>query len=187
MNKRLVFTLVLILLLGTLAPAQSDRRMRPGLLNSLRFGLHMAEDNLFEARFILRQKGELGLSAAQQKKVEDLMLAYEEGAIRAGSDIKVLELKFAALLRAGGVDRREMERQARAIGGKRTDLQVNHLNYLLDVRAVLNPEQVRKLEKMKRSLAPFPFHGRPGEKDRPVMAPPPPGGDDEPEPDGTEG
>ncbi|HOW45391.1 MAG TPA: periplasmic heavy metal sensor [Candidatus Aminicenantes bacterium] len=187
MNKRIAFTLVMMLLLATLAPAQAGRRVRPGVVNSLRFGLHMAENNLFEARFILRQKDELGLSAAQQKKIEDLMLAYEEGAIRAGSDIKVLELKFATLLRAGSVDRHEMERMVRSIGGKRTDLQVNHLNYLLDVRAVLNPEQVRKLEKMKRSLAPFPFHGRPGEKDRPVMAPPPPGGDDEPEPDGTEG
>ncbi len=187
MNKRFVFTLVMILLLGAMAPAQSDRRMRPGLVNSLRFGLHMAEDNLFEARFILHQKGELGLSAPQQKKIEDLMLAYEEGAIRAGSDIKVLELKFATLLRSAGVDRREMERQARAIGGKRTDLQVNHLNYLLDVRAVLTPEQVQKLEKMKRSLAPFPFRGRPGAKDRPGMAPPPPAGDDEPEPDEDEG
>lgn len=187
MNKRLALTLVLILLLGTLAPAQSGRRMRPGPLNSLRFGLHMAEDNLFEARFILRQKGELALSAAQQKKIEDLMLAYEEGAIRAGSDIKVLELKFATLLRAAGVDRREMERQARAIGNKRTDLQVNHLNYLLDVRAVLTPEQVQKLEKLKRSFAPLPFHGRPGAKERPGMAPPPPAGDDEPEPDEIEG
>lgn len=187
MNKRIIFTLVLVLLLAALAPAQAGRRMRPGVVNSLRFGLHMAENNLFEARLILRLKAELGLSAAQQKKVEDLMLAYEEGAIRAGSDIKVLELKFATLLRSASVDRREMERQARAIGGKRTDLQVNHLNYLLDVRAVLTAEQVQKLEKLKRSLAPFPFRGRPGAKERPGMAPPPPGGDDEPEPDETEG
>lgn len=187
MNKRIVFTLVMILLLAGLAPAQADRRMRPGVVSSLRFGLHMAENNLFEARFILRLKSEIGLSAAQQKKIEDLMLAYEEGAIRAGSDIKVLELKFATLLRSGSVDRREMERMARAIGGKRTDLQVNHLNYLLDVRAVLNPEQVLKLEKMKRTIAPPPFRGRPGMKEGPGMAPPPPDGGDEPEPGETEG
>ncbi len=187
MNKRIAFTLVMVLLLAALAPAQAGRRARPGVVSSLRFGLHMAENNLFEARLILRLKNELGLASAQQKKIEDLMLAYEEGAIRAGSDIKVLELKFATLLRSGGVDRREMERMARAIGGKRTDLQVNHLNYLLDVRAVLNPEQVQKLEKMKRTMAAPHFRGRPGAKERPGMAPPPPAGDDEPEPDETEG
>lgn len=177
MNKRVVFLLVMVLLLGTLSPAQDGKRLRPYLLNSLRFGLHMAENNLFEARFLLHQKDEIGLTAQQEQKIEDLMLAHEESAIRSGSDIKVLELKFAALLEAKRIDRREMERMARAIGGKRTDLQVQHLNYLLDVRDVLTAEQVAKLEKMKRAFRPRPFLGRPGEKGLPDM--PPPTGDGE--------
>jgi hypothetical protein len=53
MNKKIVFLLVMVLLLGTLAQAQEGKRARPGMLNSMRFGLYMAENNLFEARFIL--------------------------------------------------------------------------------------------------------------------------------------
>ena len=140
MNKRTLALLVLFLLATALAPARDGRRLPPNLLSGLRFGLHMAEDNLVEARLVLRLKEEIGLSAEQQKKIEDLMLAYEETCIRRGSDIKVLELKFAAMLRGNRIDRRAMEKMAREIGDKRTDLQVGHLNYLLDVRDVLTAE-----------------------------------------------
>ena len=183
MNKRIIFALVMLLLLGSLAQAQDGRRLRPSLLNSLRFGLYMAENNLFEARFILRLKGEIGLSAQQEQKIEDLMLAYEEKAIRRGSDIKVLELKFASLLKANRIDRRAMEKQAREIGNMRTDLQVGHLNYLLDVREVLTAEQVQKLEKMKEKFRRSFPHGKMDDKGKPEMMPPPPGGMDEAEPD----
>ncbi len=183
MNKRVIILLVMVLLLASLAPAQDGRRLRPSLLNSLRFGLHMAENNLFEARFILHLKDGIGLSAQQEQKIEDLMLAYEESAIRRGSDIKVLELKFASLLRGQRIDRRQMEKLAREIGNKRTDLQVDHLNYLLDVRDILTDEQVRKLEKMKARFRPG-LLPRQDDKGRPAMAPPAPL--DEPEPEGSQ-
>ncbi len=181
MNKKTIFVIVLTLMLGALIPAQDGKRLRPNTLNSIRFGLYMAENNLFEARLILRLKGEIGLSAQQEKKIEDLMLAYEEKAIRRGSDVKVLELKFAALLRSNRIDRREMEKLAREIGAMRTDLQVGHLNYLLDVRDTLTAEQVQKLEKVKEKIR----HrsGRMGDKSKPGVMPPPPPDGDEPEPD----
>jgi len=186
MNKRIVFALIMVLLLGSLAQAQDGKRLRPNLLNNLRFGLYMAENNLFEARFILRLKGEIGLSAQQEKRIEDLMLAYEEKAIRRGSDVKVLELRFAALLRGNRIDRREMEKLAREIGNMRTDLQIGHLNYLLDVRDALSAEQVQKLEKMKEKLRQGLRRGK-MDRDRPGMAPPPHAGMAEPEPnDGDE-
>lgn len=152
MNKKTIFFLVMVLLLSSLSPAQDGKRLRPGLLNNLRFGLYMAENNLFEARLVLRLKGEIGLTAQQEQKVENLMLAYEESAIRRGSDVKVLELKFASLLKGSRIDRREMEKQAREIGKMKTELQVGHLNYLLDVRDVLTAEQVQKLDKMKEKF-----------------------------------
>ncbi len=158
MNKKIVFFLIMILVLGTLSQAQDGKRLRPNLLNNLRFGLYMAENNLFEARLILHMKNEIGLTAEQEQKIENLMLANEEKAIRSGSEIKVLELKFASLLKGNRISRREMEKLAREIGTMRTDLQVNHLNYLLDVRDTLTAEQIQKLEKMKEK-----FHlGPPG-------------------------
>jgi Spy/CpxP family protein refolding chaperone len=182
MNKRIVFALIMVLLLGSLAQAQDGKRLRPNLLNNLRFGLYMAENNLFEARLILRLKGEIGLSAQQEKRIEDLMLAYEEKAIRRGSDVKVLELRFAALLRGNRIDRREIEKLAREVGNLRTDLQIGHLNYLLDVRDALSAEQVQKLEKMKQKLRQGLRRGK-MDRGRPGMAPPPQAGMAEPEPD----
>jgi Spy/CpxP family protein refolding chaperone len=152
MNKKIIFLLIMVLLLATLSPARDGKRLPPNMMNSMRFGLYMAENNLFEARFILRLKTEIGLTSPQEQKIENMMLAYEESAIRRGSDIKVLELKFASLLKGNRIDRREMEKMAREIGKMKTDLQVGHLNYLLDVRDTLIPEQVQKLEKLKEKF-----------------------------------
>jgi len=152
MNKKIFFLLIMFLLLGSLAQAQDGKRLPPNMLNSMRFGLYMAENNLFEARFILRLKTEIGLTSQQEVKIENMMLAYEESAIRRGSDIKVLELKFASLLKGNRIDRREMEKMVRATAQMKTDLQVGHLNYLLDVRDTLSAEQIQKLEKMKEKF-----------------------------------
>jgi Spy/CpxP family protein refolding chaperone len=178
MNKKIVFLLVMVLLLGTAAQAQAGKRLRPNTLNSMRFGLYMAENNLFEARFILHLKGEIALTAPQVQKIENMMLAYEENAIRRGSDIKVLELKFASLLKGNRIDRREMEKMAREIGRMKTDLQVGHLNYLLDVRDTLTAAQIQKLEALKQK-----FRGKIHEKlgRRGAVPPPPPGAMEDPE------
>jgi Spy/CpxP family protein refolding chaperone len=182
MNKKTVFLLVMLLLLGSMSRAQESQRPRPNMnmLNSMRFGLYMAENNLFEARMILHLKAEIGLTAPQEKKIEDMMLAYEENAIRRGSDIKVLELKFASLLKGNRIDRSEMEKMAREIGRMKTDLQVGHLNYLLDVRDTLSAEQVQKLEKMKEK-----FRGEMRERmeKKGARFPMPPGSEEENEDD----
>jgi len=172
MNKKIIFLLIMVLLLATLSQAQDRKKLLPNMLNSMRFGLYMAENNLFEARFILHLKSEIGLSAKQEQKIEDMMLAYEENAIRRGSDVKVLELKFASQLKGNRIDRREMEKLVREIARMKTDLQVGHLNYLLDVRDTLTPEQIQKLEKMKEN-----FRGEMRKKmgKRGAMLPPPPG------------
>jgi Spy/CpxP family protein refolding chaperone len=168
MNKKIIFLLIMVLLLGTVSQAQTGKRLRPNLLNGLRFGLYMAENNLFEARFILRLKGEIGLSAQQEQKIENMMLAYEESAIRRGSDIKVLELKFASLLKGKRIDRREMEKMAREMGKLKTDLQVDHLKYLLDVLDTLTPEQIQKIEKFKKDI-PQRMRDRKGDSPRAPM------------------
>lgn len=179
MNKKTISLLILLVLLSVMSQAQDSKRRWPNMLNNLQFGLHMAENNLFEARFILRLKSEIGLSAQQEQKIENMMLAYEESAIRRGSDIKVLELKFASLLKNNSIDRREMEKMARDMGKLKTDLQVDHLNYLLDVRDTLTPEQIQKIEKLKKDI---PKRIRDNIRDRRGDFPPPPPPDDKEEP-----
>ena len=152
MNKKIIFFLILLLILSVSIQAQAEKKPWLNMLPNLRFGLHMAENNLFEARFILHLKDEIGLTPAQEQKIENMMLTYQENAIRRSSDIKVMELKFASLLKNNRIDRREMEKLAREMGKLKTDLQVDHLNYLLDVRDILTPEQIQKIEKFKKDI-----------------------------------
>lgn len=175
MNKKTIFFLILLVMLSNTIQAQAEKKPWPHMLNNLRFGLYMAENNLFEARFILHLKDEIGLTPAQEQKIENMMLANEEAAIRRGSDIKVLELKFASLLKNNRIDRSEMEKMAREMGKLKTDLQVDHLNYLLDVRDTLTPEQIQKIEKLKKN---FLEHIRDHGRDRGDDFPPPPLDDD---------
>lgn len=185
MSKKTVSFLILLILLSAAAAAQTDKRSWPTMLSNLRFGLYMAENNLFEARFILRLKNEIGLTAAQEQKIENLMLSHEETVIRRSSDIKVLELKFASLLKGNRIDRREMEKMVRETSQLKTDLQVDHLNYLLDLRDTLTPEQVRKMEKMKKEI-PERIRNKMRERRGNFPASPPPGGQAA-EPDQGEG
>ena len=153
MNKKIFTALLAGIALATLLtpPLQAQMR-RPRMLENLKFGLFMAENNLFEARMILRLKSEIGLTPEQEKKIENLMLAHEETAIKREADIKVMELHFAALLKEEKVNRKEMGKMAREIGNFKTDLQIDHLNYLLDIRDTLNPEQIQKMENLKRKF-----------------------------------
>ena len=171
MNKKIIFFLMVLIMLSVTIRAQADKKPWPNMFPNLKFGLYMAENNLFEARFILRLKGEIGLTQTQEQKIENMMLAQEEAAIRRGSDIKVLELKFASLLKNNSINRREMEKMVRAMGKLKTDLQVDHLNYLLDVRDTLTPEQIQKIEKLKKDI---PKHIRDNIRDRRGDFPPPP-------------
>jgi Spy/CpxP family protein refolding chaperone len=180
MNKKTIFFLMLLIIASLAIQAQESRKPWPNVLNNLRFGLYMAENNLFEARFLLRLQSEIGLTGEQEQKIETMMLAHEETTIRRASDIKVLELKFASLLKNNRIDRREMEKMAREVGKLKTDLQVDHLNYLLDLRDILTPEQIQKIEKIKKEIPQRlrgNFRGRQGDS--------PPTGDKSETPDET--
>jgi len=170
MNKKTIFFLLLLILVSLMTPARDSQRSWTTTFNNLKFGLYMAENNLFEARFILRLKSEIGLTPAQEQKIGNMMLAHEEAAIRRSSDIKVLELKLASLLKNNRIDRREMEKMAREMSRLKTDLQIDHLNYLLDLRDTLTADQVQKIEKLKKD---FRAHARDRMGERRGDSPPP--------------
>ena len=165
MGDKVRMTVILICLAIWGAMPAAPQRVEPGPgpapgmedegdegIEGIKHRSFLLEANLFDGRPVLEAKDKIGLTVQQEEKIENLMLAYEESAIRRGSDVKVLELKFASLLKGNRIDRHEMEKQAREIGRLKTDLQVGHLNYLLDVRDVLTAEQVQKLDKMKEKF-----------------------------------
>jgi len=140
-----VLLLVLVFSGGLLA-----RGGVPDLTRHMRPGIGMAERVLFSVNMLLKYKDEIGLTSSQIEKIEGARTTTHEAHIRGRADIRVLELKFADLLKAGKVDRSAMEKLAREIGRKKTDLYLSNLNYLLDVKAMLTAEQIQKAESLRK-------------------------------------
>ncbi|UCH94048.1 MAG: hypothetical protein JSV88_27795 [Candidatus Aminicenantes bacterium] len=109
----------------------------------------LAEANLFDGRWLLEMKTKVGLTREQQEKIEDLMLKHEAFSIQNSAEIKIKEVRFAAYLKTGKMDRKEMEKHIREISREKTNLIVSYINYLLDVRNVLTSQQLETLRQMK--------------------------------------
>lgn len=119
------------------------------LARYLRRSFQLAEKHLFDAHFILKHAEAIKLSGSQQEKIESIMMNYQESAIRISAEIKILELRFASDIRSGGpdkMDKKKMENHIRLISKQKTDWVVNYINYLLDLRQVLQAGQLKTLE-----------------------------------------
>jgi Spy/CpxP family protein refolding chaperone len=127
-------------------PGARDRDM----VKHARFGIHMAEKNLFPGHMLLKFKDEIGLTAEQVSKIEKMKDLFQEATVKKQADIKVKGLKVRSYLTEEQVDRKKMEIMIREIAKMRTDLQVDHMNYLLDMKDLLTPEQIAKIESLKK-------------------------------------
>ncbi len=148
MTKRvtiLIFaSLVLVSFMLTAAPQHQK------MMKHAKFGIRMAEKNLFPAKFLLRVKDEVGLSESQVAKIEKMSLLQTETFVRNRADIKIKELQFAAFLKKDPVSRSKMEKMIRDIAKMKTDMHLQRLNHLLDIKALLSPEQLQKIEALKK-------------------------------------
>lgn len=109
----------------------------------------LTDNNLFGGRMLLKIKDKIGLTREQVERIENLMLEHEAFSIRNSGEIKIKELQFTAYLKAGKTDRKKMEVYIREISKEKTNLIVHYMNYLLDVRDVLTPQQLETLKQMK--------------------------------------
>jgi Spy/CpxP family protein refolding chaperone len=148
----LAFSLLLSLQAAAQSASNDDSMRRPADMRNPRLGLYMAENNLYEARILLQFKQEINLGADQVKKIEGLMMAHEERSIRDIAELKILELKFAALLKNDRINRKEMESAIRTIGQSRIEAQIKHLNYLVDLKELLTVEQIKKVELLREHM-----------------------------------
>lgn len=124
----------------------------PDMMKHMRYGIRMAEQNLFSGRMLLKMKDDIGLTPEQIGKIEKMQNAHQEDMIKVNADIKVLELKLQSLLKGDKINRTSMEKMIRDIAKMRTDLQVEHINYLLDLRDMLTPEQLTKIDELKKEM-----------------------------------
>ena len=114
-----------------------------------RYGIRLADKNLFPAPMMLRFKDDIGLTADQVKKIEKIQDTQKELFIKKQADIDIKKIKLNAYLKEDHVDRSKMESMVREIGNMRTDLQILHISELLDLREILTPDQIKKLEDLK--------------------------------------
>lgn len=150
MSKKIIVLAIAALMVSsivfTLEAAPKDRRM----MRHAGYRIMMAEKNLLPARMLLKFKDDIGLTEDQVGKIEKMQEARKEAKIKKQADIKVQELKFNSYLKGDKVDRGKMEKMIRTIAKMRTDSQIETINYLLDLKEILTPEQVKKIDELKK-------------------------------------
>jgi len=150
--KKLIPVMVMIqlmVLFPGLAPAAGTEHGEKNLVKHLKRIFFLAEKNLYDARIILGLKEKINLSAEQERNVERLMLNYQETTIRGGAEVKIEELRLVSYLNSGKIDRKETTRRIREISKKKTDLIIDYMNYLLDLREMLTAKQLEILQEIK--------------------------------------
>lgn len=153
MSKKLIILSTAVLMLVSFhmtLSAKAGQMRHPRMMRHAGFGILMAEKNLFPAFILLKHKEEIGLTQDQVTKIEKMQELHKETFIRKQADIKVKELKFNSYLKEDQINRGKMETMIREIAKMKTDVQIAHINYLLDLKNLLTPEQVQKLEDFKR-------------------------------------
>ena len=118
----------------------------------MRQGVNMAEKNLYRGQMLLRMKAELGLTPDQVKKIEQMGLDFQGSVIKRMADTKILELKFANYLQGDKISKKTIEKMIKEIAGLKTNLQIDRIFHLLDVKGVLTPEQIKKADELKYKL-----------------------------------
>jgi Spy/CpxP family protein refolding chaperone len=120
------------------------------MMKHARFGIRMAEKNLLPAHMLLKFKDEIGLTENQVGKIEKMQEQFSEYAIKQRANLKIKEMKFHAYLKKDKIDRKKMETMIREITKMKTDMQIAHMNYLLDLKELLTPEQLEKIETFRK-------------------------------------
>jgi Spy/CpxP family protein refolding chaperone len=150
MTKKVTILIAAVLIFVSMNLMAEHGSRGRDMVKHARFGIYMAERNLFSGSMLLKFKDEIQLTAEQVSKIEKMTDLFQEAAIRKHADIKVKGLKLRSYLKDEQVDRKKMGNMIREIAKMRTDMQVDHMNYLLDLKELLTPEQIAKIESLKK-------------------------------------
>jgi Spy/CpxP family protein refolding chaperone len=144
MKKALIYSIIILLLTSGIQILKASPEPSDLVKHFLTWNF-MAERNLFDGRLILGLKNEINLSAEQENKIENLMLSFEEHTITRGAEIKVREIRLASYIKSDKINRKEIEKILREISQMKIDFSISYLNYLLDIREIITPQQLKKL------------------------------------------
>lgn len=152
MNKKFLIVVLSLTLMGASLMAVAGQGWDSrGKMKHARYGIHMAEKNLFPPRMLLKFQEKIGLNEDQVKKIEKLHDQFQESMIRRKADIKIKELKLSSYLKEDQLNRKKMESMIRDVANMKTDMKIAHMNHLLDVKNMLSPDQLKKIEELKKN------------------------------------
>jgi Spy/CpxP family protein refolding chaperone len=147
----MIFIYLAVICVGplVLSAQPKDRHQKDEAFKRKRHFFFLTDNNLIDGRKLLKMKDKIGLTGKQAERIENLMLKHEAVSIRNSGEIKIKELQLAAYLKKGNTDRKEMELYIREISKIKTNFIVYYMNYLLDVRDVLTPQQLETLKQLR--------------------------------------
>jgi Spy/CpxP family protein refolding chaperone len=137
--------------------AERDRSEQQGThdpMTDMMRGMHMRSSTELLGRerpllsLALRHRAELALSDDQVKTLEELVARFRKDAETRVSQIEAAEQELEALLKSEPADITKVEAKVRAIETLRADLRVARIRTIAEGRAVLSPEQRKKLEEL---------------------------------------
>jgi len=122
------------------------------MMKRMHYGIRMAEQNLIPGKILIRMKDKIGLSEKQVQQIQKLDAAFQEAQIMSDADAKVKYLKVKNYLQEEKINRSKLEKMIWDVAKLKTQLQVDRINYLLDVKSFLTAEQITKIEEMKKNF-----------------------------------
>lgn len=147
-KKIMIFLIAVVLVISNLQAALGS----PQMSRHMKYGIHMAEKNLFTGRMLLKMKDDIGLTEDQVATIEKMRTAQKENRIQREAGLKVLQLEFDSYLKEEKINRAKLEKMVRKIAQLRTDMQIENINHLLDLRELLTAEQLTKLDEIKKEM-----------------------------------
>lgn len=103
---------------------------------------------LFRPEVLDHVAEEIQLDAATHKKLEDMAYQAEKDITRAEAEVKVQRMELRRLLEQDAPDERDVVRQLEALNKLEYEVRKSRLTTLLKMRAMLTPEQRKKVKVM---------------------------------------
>ncbi|MGH2650743.1 MAG: Spy/CpxP family protein refolding chaperone [Actinomycetota bacterium] len=157
-----ILGVVLVIGFGAFAPASGQEKKSPpghsgGMGGTMDMGGMMRGGSATAERpwisLALQNKDQLGLTADQVTRLESLRAEFQKDAIRRSADLEIAETEVDELLRAEPVDLTKVEAKLRQLESLRSDLRLSRIKTLQQGKAVLTPEQRKKLTSLGPSAS----------------------------------
>jgi len=148
--------------LGVLGRAQEERvreivRTQNGMPGrGMGRGMGMGGEDRMGGRLLAmldndRVKSALGLTDQQTDRLRHIMVETEKASVKNRAAIEVHGIELRELLRADNSDRDAVMKKVQEISSLRGEMMQQHIAALLDAKAVLTPEQQKKIHAFMES------------------------------------